>query len=509
MIAATAMQHATCLVAGIGPEWNCPGCTLGRPDDGCRDSVSAAANTEKGRQTVDMTAGASGIIPNITIEDLVVFGAEALAAILLDCAGRDIDLLDRLRLSVAARKGPDALAAVAASRIQALIDDRTFYDWRTAGTLADRIGHLGGVIADGFEDPEIAAGLLADLVAASNSVMTGVDDSSGRIGGAFGDAVAAWGAAWAKVPDRDTEALATLVLREIDTDDYGVKHGVLLAFREALGPTGLVTLRGLIRSELGKDTSATWRWPHALQQIADGLGDVDGFIAAVEAGGRPERQAVDVASRLVAAQRPGEALDWLDRADTGTGLAADVRIDALSALGRMEEARIVRWKETTEYLRLEHYRIYAEALAVDEREVVLQLAVAAAMVHNDIGAAIAFLLDLPDEAAAERLVVTRYPELDGRCYATLLPLADRLAERHPLASVLLYRVLAEAILDARRSPAYRHAAAYICIANRLSVRIVDWQGHEPPVAFMARIQDIHRRKSAFWPALANAEQCEP
>ncbi len=403
-----------------------------------------------------MTAGASGIIPDITIEDLVVFGAEALAAILLDCAGRDIDLLDRLRLSVAARKGPDALAAVTASRIRALVDDRTFYDWRTAGILADRISHLRGLIADGFEDPEIAAGLLADLVATSSTVMARVDDS-GRVGGAFGDTVAAWGAACARIPARDTEALAVLVLHEINTDHYGVKHDVLPAFREALGPTGLVTLRGLIQLELGRDTAASWRWLHALQQIADGLGDVDGFIAAVEAGGRPERQAVDVASRLVAAQRPGEALDWLDRADTGTGLAADVRIDALSALGRMEEARIVRWKEATEYLRLEHYRIYAEALAVDEREVVPQLAVAAAMVHNDTGAAIAFLLDLPDEAAAERLVVTRYPELDGRCYATLLPLADRLAERHPLASVLLYRVLAEAILDARRSPAYRHA----------------------------------------------------
>ena len=447
-------------------------------------------------------------VPDITVEDLVAFGAEALAAILVDCAGRDIDLRDRLRLSVAARTGPGVFAAMVASRIQALGDDPTFYDWRTAATLADRIDHLRTVIADGFDDPAFAARLLADLVATSDSVMNAVDDSSGRVGGAFGDAINAWGMAWAQVPDRDTAALATLVLHEIETDRFGVKHDVLPAFREALGPTGLVTLRGLIQSELDKDPSSWWRWPVSLQQIADGLGDVDGFIAAVEVAGYPERHAVDVAARLVAASRAEEALQWLDRADTSTGRAADVRIDALQALGHEEDARALRWAEATDHLRIGHYRVCAAALPAEDRQAAHEHAVAAAMAHDDALAALAFLLDLPDEAAAERLVTTRHHDLDGRSYGNLLPVAERLADRHPLAALLLYRVLAEAVLDGRRSPAYHHAANYICIANRLGSRIDNWQGHETQDAFIARIRDVHRRKSAFWPALERAEQGE-
>ena len=41
---------------------------------------------------------------------------------------------------------------------------------------------------------------------------------------------------------------------------------------------------------------------------------MDAFIGAVEAGGRPENFAGDIAEHLIGAGRPMEALAWLDRA---------------------------------------------------------------------------------------------------------------------------------------------------------------------------------------------------
>ena len=51
-----------------------------------------------------------------------------------------------------------------------------------------------------------------------------------------------------------------------------------------------------------------------LRELSDLEGEVDAYIAAVEAGGRPENLAGDVAERLMAHHRPAQALAWLDRA---------------------------------------------------------------------------------------------------------------------------------------------------------------------------------------------------
>jgi hypothetical protein len=50
-----------------------------------------------------------------------------------------------------------------------------------------------------------------------------------------------------------------------------------------------------------------------LRKVADARGDVEGFIASLEASGLSESAAKDAASRPLAASRPDEALAWLDR----------------------------------------------------------------------------------------------------------------------------------------------------------------------------------------------------
>jgi hypothetical protein len=73
--------------------------------------------------------------------------------------------------------------------------------------------------------------------------------------------------------------------------------------------------------------------------FADFENDADAFIAAIRAGGMESTHALDVAERLIAANRPAEALDWLDKPrrrvedEHDDGTDTDLRIAALDALG--------------------------------------------------------------------------------------------------------------------------------------------------------------------------------
>ncbi len=449
------------------------------------------------------------------IDDLAAVGARQLAVLLHEYAVEDDDLAARLRLMAAVHKGRDAAMSAVNRGIRELVDGRGFYPWDQAATLAGRIDNLRRVTLDAFLDgsPETAVALLRSLVGSSGTVMTRVDDSSGRVGRAYAETISSWGASWVAVGASDHRKLAALVLHEIATDDYGVKQNVLTAFQEALGQAGLMELRQLIQAELDHEPGEYRRgvWFHALQDVADALGDVDGFIAMVQATDRAEWRAVEIAERLVAADRPAEALAWLDRVEPIGGSAArapDVGIAALLALGQIDEAQRARWTEVTEHLRIEHFRTYLDGLPVVDHEAARQQAVAVAIGHGNANAALEFLIRLPDTSAAETLIVTRTRDIDGRAYALLKPLAEVLVDVYPLSATLLMRVLAEAILDAGNSPAYHHAARYICKAENLAGRVTDWRGHESHADFMARLRGTLRRKSAFWPALAAAEkQC--
>ena len=71
-------------------------------------------------------------------------------------------------------------------------------------------------------------------------------------------------------------------------------------------------------------------------------------------------QATDIALRLIEAGRPGEALAWLDKAEgsraTDEDTAIDLRLAALEALGRKDEAQAERWSSFTRSLRVDLLR---------------------------------------------------------------------------------------------------------------------------------------------------------
>ena len=185
-----------------------------------------------------------------------------------------------------------------------------------------------------------------------------------------------------------------------------------------------------------------------LRELSDLEGDVDAYIAAVEAGGRSEYFAGDIVKRLIAQRRPAEALAWLDRAfgRHEEERQIDLRIAALDALERKAEAQDLRWTTFQRFLSAEHLRAHLRGLPDFDDVEAEERAVAHALAHPDRGLALMFLVAWPNLKAADQLVRDHHDELDGGQYFRLRPAAEALAEKHPVAATLLHRALAEDVL---------------------------------------------------------------
>ncbi len=439
----------------------------------------------------------------LTHTALVELGPDRLASLLIEHAATDKNLEKKLKLALAASQGSDMLMSALAKRIQGVRQGTKFIEWNEAAAFADELDQIRTSIIEDLapEAPRSAADLLADFVHASDRVYGRADDSSGRIGDVFHLAVQDWGRVWSGVRDRRPEVLAGVVLHEFEHDNYGLKDGIIPAFADALGPEGLDALTQLIRGKLSSATrgSTTDRIDHdrtrlicGLTQVADAKGDPDAFVAAVEQTGFPERRAIEIAARMLKAGRPAESLQWLDRWD-GRGLggeqsAVNIRIAALTALERQEDAQAVRWDWVAKKLSLEHFRDYVRHLSTETAQAATVRVTETAAQHEDVLAALQFLVGLGATAVAGQIILKRLPDIDGRWYHDLRPIAKQLATDQPLAAVVLYRVMAEAVLKEARSKHYSYAAKDVLSAGQIAEAVTDWKGHGDHAAFVNRLR---------------------
>jgi hypothetical protein len=100
----------------------------------------------------------------------------------------------------------------------------------------------------------------------------------------------------------------------------------------------------------------------ALKDIDDVQGDVDGFIAQYDPKTRKVPQiAAEIAQRLLAAGRAGDALGFIERAelDKARWISPewqDARLAVLEALDRKDEAQAFRWACFARDLSVDHLR---------------------------------------------------------------------------------------------------------------------------------------------------------
>lgn len=450
----------------------------------------------------------------LSVEALEKLGARRLAELLMEQAENDPAVARSLRLALAGTESGGRLAAEVEKRLRTIRRSKGFIAWDKVRPLARELENLRQTIAGPLAeaDPYAAVAQMRLLLGLGEGVFERSDDGSGVLGDVFREAGADLGRLWALLPGRDPVRLAGELLTLLDADGYGVTDRLLAASGSALGPEGRAELRRLLQARLaalpkppGRDDVGEWRGrfmvSRRLRELADLEGDVDAYIAAVEAGGRAENFAGDIAERLIAHARPAEALVRLDRAPARhheEGRHGNLRITALDALGRKEEAQALRWAAFQRWLNADHLRAYLRGLPDFDDVEAGERAIAHALSHPDRNLALAFLVGWPNLEAANRLVRTHHGELDGRDYVRLRLAAEALAEKHPAAATLLHRSLAEDVLRRASSRQYQYAARDVRACAALAPLLPEDSGLETHDAFMARLRREHPRKTGFW-----------
>ena len=173
----------------------------------------------------------------------------------------------------------------------------------------------------------------------------------------------------------------------------------------------------------------------------------------------------------------------------------------MQALGMAEEAQAFRWRCFETFLNPTHLRDYLKRLPdfedLEAEERALNFVRASPHFHE----ALWFLVHWPALDRAADLVVTRAKELDGDLYHILVPAAEALEAKHPLAATLVRRALIDFSLGAARSTRYRHAARHLLECQGLAGQIEDFGGFETHESYRARLKAEHGRKASFWSLL--------
>ena len=449
----------------------------------------------------------------LKVEQVERLGARRLAEIVVNHCHRDERLHQTVRIALAASTPGGPLVKTLATEIDAVRTSRHFYGYRESNVLAQDLDRIRLGITEYLlpAQPRAAAELLGRLIRLDANVYERADDSDGVIGDAIGEAVTDCGRAWAAAPERDPKILAVEVFDLFTTDEYGARSEVITAFSEALGASGLDELERMVRERLDHAPAGKYGYRQraltiALENIADARGDVDGYIASQRLAGTEDVAAKEIGERLLAAGRLEEALHWLDRPDVPEHKRGDIgrlKVDILDRLGRTEDAQAVRWLMFATSLSagiLDEYLGRLPEVVVAEAR---QRAIATACRHPDVHQSLHLLAELSPDIAAD-LVHKRLSEIRGDAYFVLRPVAGRLTERHPVAAILLYRRMADAVLRRGQSPHYDHAVRDLVAAERLVPNVEDWLGHPPQEAYRQQVATVHRQKRAFWERMGRA-----
>ena len=466
--------------------------------------------------------------------NLAALGAERLAELLLDVTAGDAAAKRRLRLELASRAGGDVAGEIR-KRLLSIARSRSFVDWRKVKELGRDLEAQREAIAAhvAATSPDEAFNLLWRMLEVAPSLYERCDDSNGAIGSVIASARDDLGAIAAEA-GQPVGALADRVFQAVCANDYGQFDELIRLTAKALGPDGLKRLKaqfeevaaaapmsvpGGERRVVGLSTRGPIyqddyeRGRHgrlvrsALTEIADALGDVDGFADRYSDEERANPAiAAAIAERLLAADRATEALAALDGAADGFRLGGHwpdwqrVRIEVLDALGRSSEAQDERWQAFEHGLDASYLRAHLKRLPDFDDMEAEERALGYVSRHPSFHQALAFLIDWPALDRAAGLIMARTDELDGDHYGLLTPAADALEQRHPLAATLALRAMIDLSLDAAKYKRYGHAARHLQTCEHLARRIDDFAGHPDHAEYVADLKRRHGRKSGFWDA---------
>ena len=455
--------------------------------------------------------------PRVTVASLSALGAEPLAELLLAASRGDTGLKRLLTLAVAT--DPRDMAEEVDRQVQRLRTGKG----RLTAPKAVALGRELRRLLDGVEgrlraaDPVAAVLRLLDVLSLAQDILARRTGEGRPVVEAFASIAArVAGLIEAVAPAARQLELVDPLRLAFAAAPADLAEPLLAAAASALGPEARAKLRTRLEDEFaaleaaprrsGSTGPRTLRLSAALAQLADAAGDADAFVAAQARRAPALRDHVAVASRLLDAGRPAEALAALDAAPAGAARSSlafgEMHVRLLDALGRRDEAQAARWALFGSTLSVEVLRAHLKRLPdfddVEREEEALRLAER----HADTPAVLAFLTTWPDLRRAGAQVRARQGRLDGSDEG-LVRQAEALAHRDPLAATLLFRARISSLLATKRAGVYAAAGRHVLDCAALARQVEDWEGRPDHDAYVARLRQAHPRKGALWRGAAD------
>ena len=468
----------------------------------------------------------------LNARNLEALGADRLAELLIQVSKGRTVARRLLRFELAGREGAAELAREVRQRLAAIGRSRAAFDAQKRRDLLDELELHRAVIVDRIagEDRAEAFDLMWRYMGLANPILDRCWDGDDSFASAFdvshlGDLASAAGP--------DPRSLADRAFEQLTQNAHGQYDDLIRVLTPTLGQEGLEHLKQLM-VQYSKTPTAQLSEAHrpkiqrryagtaledpvadgtririarsALQDIADAQGDVDAFIEQVDEDSLKDTAvAAAIARRLLAAGRAEEALNAADAAepddDTIPGrhrlACEDTRIDALDALGRTDEAQELRWSCFERYLSAPHLRAYLKRLPdfedIEAEEKALDRV---RQIRSPVGA-LSFLISWPALDRAAALVIEEAANLEGIFDHVLLPAADALATRYPLAATLALRAMIDHALNAGHTIRDKHVARHLLDCSGLAPTIQDFGASETHDAYEARLRREDERRLLF------------
>ena len=393
-------------------------------------------------------------LKKVTPENLAGLGADRLAEILVDIAATRPDLKRRLRMELAARQGPEHLAAEIDKRLGSLETSGGKIGWRQRPAFVRDLDALRNLIAHSLAGLDMAAAVerLWRFMDVARPIGRRVKDREGAIAAVFAEAAADLGRL---IAGYDAMPAAGALVEAVERQPSAWAEWLPGLLRETSAPIAQQALR--LMSERG---DALPTRASLIRQLADAAGDVDAFRAsysdealttphvATEVGGRLLRVGrIDEAGRLLAgaAPRPSGRNGRLSAPDFDWESAW---IAYLDQAGQAEDAQAVRWASFERTLSVERAKDFTQRLADFDDVEAEGRAFSHAAQHPDFARGLRFLMTWPALPEAAQMILARADEVqadpqDAETWAA------RLRRRWPAAAQVLLRKVAAAAFRRR------------------------------------------------------------
>jgi hypothetical protein len=326
----------------------------------------------------------------LNAKNLETLGAARLANLLIEISTGSAVAKRRLRLELAGAQSPKEAGREVSKRLTSIARARSFVNWKNRKPLVTDLESQLRAIKEQIapDDPAEGLALLWRFMQVARPLFERCDDSSGIVIEVFHHACATLGEI-ALAAGTPAEQLADAAVEALCDNGYGQYDGLIAILTPALGEVGLAHLKqrieALAATPVPVPPKGEWEavgygsggttYAHqmeersrqstvrmALKDIADAMGDVDAFSAQYDPKTRKvPKIAAEIAARLLAAGRAGDALGFIERAEVDSDRWVpcewqDTRLEVLEALDRKDEAQAFRWScfestLNTEYLR--------------------------------------------------------------------------------------------------------------------------------------------------------------